>query len=139
MCGKVIDRTAGSILVAVESVPLIESQREDIVADAASELERECSFKVGSTEGKVAMLGSKVCGDNFTGDNGREVLDVGLICGSDSKALGVLELVLAVSSFLSDSRARLLASPSPLDLAGLRRATCSIHSTLAFWHLRKSV
>lgn len=40
-----------------------------------------------------------------------------------------------LSSFLSKSRILLGVCPSILDLAGLLRATCSIHSTRAFWHL----
>jgi hypothetical protein len=42
----------------------------------------------------------------------------------------------SLSSFLSKSRNLFGGWPSFLDLAGLLRATCSIHSTLAFWHLR---
>lgn len=37
-----------------------------------------------------------------------------------------------LSSFLSKSRSLFGAGTSLLDLAGLRRATCSMHSTLAF-------
>src|SRR5690242_21942326 len=40
-----------------------------------------------------------------------------------------------LSSFLSKSRILLGACPSDLGLAGLLRATCSMHSTRAFWHL----
>ena len=40
-----------------------------------------------------------------------------------------------LSSFLSKSRILLGVWPSVRSFAGLLRATCSIHSTRAFWHL----
>lgn len=48
----------------------------------------------------------------------------------------VATMVDSLSSFLSKSRILFGGWPSLLDLAGRRRATCSTHSTLAFWHLR---
>ena len=66
-------------------------------------------------EGSVATAGKAVCD-----------AEVGAIVATIAESLSI---------FLSKSRIRLGGWPSPLDFAGLRRATCSMHSTLAFWHL----
>lgn len=55
--------------------------------------------------------------------------------GGAGEGGSVATIVDKVSSFLSNSRSLLGSGPSPRAFAGRLRATCSTHSTLAFWHL----
>ena len=62
-------------------------------------------------------------------------LDTGGSEGAEPDPGAAVTMAASVSKGLSPSGGLLGAWPAALGFAGRRRATCSTHSTLAFWHL----
>ena len=128
-----MDRITGSSLPRHDSVSLIDPQKEW----ESSPLDIG-DGRTGVEAGGDAFTGAGAGGDGRWAVSGKcegtVVTDGNAGCRTDTGAI-VATMADILSSFLSKSRILLGVCPSILGFAGLLRATCSTHSTRAFWHL----
>ena len=138
-----MDRITGSRRARPEMDSLIDSQKD--IADSGVEpgLGRMGVFATGNrgTDVKRGTDGVTLAGVDFlrsisTGCDGTGATGGRVVCGAD---IGVLGAVLAVtiaacnlSIRFSISATLVVGCTTALGFAGLRRATCSMHSTRAF-------
>lgn len=134
MCTKLMDRITGSSLPRHDNASFIDPQKE-----------RESSpFETGAGRtGVVETGGEAFTGAGAGGDDcwvvsgnweGTVITDGNAGWRTETGAM-VATMADILSSFLSKSRILLGVCPSDLGFAGRLRATCSMHSTRAFWHL----
>jgi hypothetical protein len=138
MCTKLIDRMTGSNRPRHDNVSLKDSQKDVEPSDLVTGAGRIGPRRTGGTGvcccvALVVDIG--VCCDVSVGAEGADAAEGNEDC--DGEGAIVATIADNFSNFLSKSRTLLDAWPSLLALAGLLRATCSTHSTRAFWHLAR--
>lgn len=135
MWTKLMDRITGSSLPRHDKVSLIDAQNEE---ESSPLLEIIGDGSTGAEAGDDPLTGAGAGGDGrwaVSGTcEGTVVTDGNAGCKTATGAM-VATMADILSSFLSKSRILLGGWPSILGFAGLLRATCSMHSTRAFWHL----
>jgi hypothetical protein len=116
------------------SVSLMDSQKpsEFSVPEAGAGAGRIGVWTGGADTG-VTSAGGEVRRGASTICEGTVVTEGSVECAGAGAIVAIT--VDSLSSFLSKSRSLVGGWTSPLVFAGLLRATCSMHSTLAFWHL----
>lgn len=137
MCTRLMDRTTGSSRPRHDRASLKDSQNGSECSDWEPGPGRCAELGVagrGTVCASVCFAAGACCavsrGANW---EGIVTTEGKVVCAGEGAM--VATMADSLSSFLSKSRNLLGVWPSPRAFAGRRRATCSTHSTLAFWHL----